>query len=152
RIASLSTSLGQVVSGTEDILTIVDSDELWAVLRVYERDLNDLALGANVQVHVATYGEQVFPASVTLIGWQADPITRTVKGRAKLDKTDGRLKPGMTAEASIALKPTASALWLPAEAVQPKGTDRIVFVPLDAHRFTPLVVSVGPERGGFVPV
>jgi cobalt-zinc-cadmium efflux system membrane fusion protein len=152
RIALLSASLGQVVSGTEDILTIVDADELWAVLRVYERDLGDLAIGANVQIRVATYAEQVFPAIIALTGETVDPVTRTVEVRAKLDNTDGKLKPGMTAEASIELRPSRNQLWLPAEAVQPRGTERMVFVPLDPHRFTPRVVSVGAERGGFIPI
>ena len=56
------------------------------------------------------------------------------------------------ATASIWLKAADATLWLPAEAVQPHGVDRVVFIRVKERRFEARPVTVGPERSGFVPV
>ena len=152
RVAALSASLGQVLAGTEDILTIVDSDKLWATLRIYERDLAGVVVGTPVELRVSSYPDRVFKATVQVIGEVADPVTHTVEARARLANADAVLKPGMNATASIALKAADATLWLPAEAVQARGIDRIIFTRVKERRFEAHLVTAGLERNGFVPV
>jgi cobalt-zinc-cadmium efflux system membrane fusion protein len=152
RVASLSASLGQVVAGTEDVLTIVNSDQLWATLRIYERDLAGVTVGSTVELKVPSYPDRTFRATLELVGEVVDPTTHTVEARAKLRNPEGILKPGMTATAGIALKSSDATLWLPIEAVQPRGSDRVVFLRVKERRFEPRRVNVGVERNGFVAV
>ena len=152
RVEAIHAALGQVLTGTEDLLTIIQSDEVFATLRVYERDLPQLKPGAAVTFQVTSYPERAFGGQVISVSDLVDPITRTVEVRASLDPTGGALKPGMSAVAAIALPGVAAGIWLPAEAVQQHAGARVVFAQVGERRFTPRQVATGPERGGFVPV
>ena len=43
-------------------------------------------------------------------------------------------------------------MWLPAQAVQPRGSERIVFVEVGENRFEARTVGAGAERNGFVAI
>jgi cobalt-zinc-cadmium efflux system membrane fusion protein len=58
----------------------------------------------------------------------------------------------MTAVASVPVATTERALWVPVEAVQPHEQGSVVFVAVGERRFQTRAVSVGEERGGFVPI
>lgn len=152
RIAALTVSLGQVLTGTEDIVTVSRSDTVQVMLRVYERDLARIAVGVAVEIKVPSYPERVFTGTIAAVGDLIDPTTRTTEARVALANPDGVLKPGMSAVAAIALRSDPSRLWLPVEAIQPSGVDRIAFVRIGERRFERRRVGVGPEQGGMVPV
>lgn len=152
RVASLSATLGQVLNGTEELVTVVDSEELWAELRIYERDVAGVQRGAPVEVKVPSYPDETFTGTIEGLAEAVDPKTRTVLALARLENPGARLKMGMSASARIQLRADPSTLWLPAEAVQRHGLERIVFLKLDERRFQLRSVSAGSERYGFVPV
>jgi cobalt-zinc-cadmium efflux system membrane fusion protein len=152
RVSTLTVTLGQVLAGTEDLVTITRSDDVWATLRVYERDLGNLAVGGSVEIQVPSYPDRIFIGKTAGIGELVDPATHTIEARVALPNPDGALKPGMSATASIALKSRATELWLPSEAVQPHGTDRAVFAVVGERRFEARPIAVGAEVGGMVPV
>ena len=152
RVGALDVALGQVLAGTEDLVTITQLDSVWVALRIYERDLPSVVRGASVEVRIPGAPERVFSGTLTFLGDLADPTTRTVEARAALANPDGALRPGMSAVASIALAGNPSALWLPAEAVQLHADRPTVFVRTAERRFEVRAVIVGAEQGGFVPV
>lgn len=152
RVSTLDVSLGQVVGGTETIVTLAHLDVVWATLRVYERDLAAVEAGAAVTVQVPSYPERTFTGAVAFIGDFVDPVTRTVEVRASIANADGALRPGMSARASVAVRGAAGVLWLPAEAVQTVEGAAAVFVRTGERRFEARPVAVGPEQDGFVPV
>lgn len=152
RVEALSVILGQVLTGTEDLLTIMLLDKVWATLRVYERDLPDVARDAPVEVRVPSYRNRVFTGQIESISDLVDTATRTVEVRARVGNPEGVLKPGMSAVAAVALQAGTQGLWLPMEAVLAYGTDRLVFVKTGEGQFVPHKVAVGLERGGYVPV
>jgi len=75
-----------------------------------------------------------------------------LSARVDLANADGTLKPGMTAFASIPIPSQERGLWVPMEAVQPHEHGKIVFVAVGQGRFQPRAVSIGEERGGYVPL
>ena len=151
RVASLTASLGQVLNGTEDLLTIVDSDEIWASLSLYERDLAGVSAGRALTLTVPAYPGRQFKGSIESVGEVVDARTHTVEALAKMEG-EGALKAGMMGTARVALISDGAALWLPAEAVQTHAGQRIVFVRVGERRFEARPVSAGPERAGYVPV
>ena len=152
RVEALSVILGQVLTGSEDLLTIMLLEKVWATLRVYERDLPDVARDAPVEVRVPSYPNRVFTGQIESISDLVDTGSRTVEVRARVDNPEGVLKPGMSAVAAVALQAASQGLWLPVDAVQAYGTDRLVFVKTGERQFAPHKVSVGLARGGYVPV
>jgi cobalt-zinc-cadmium efflux system membrane fusion protein len=152
QVAALDISLGQVLQGNEDIVTVAQIGKLWIDLRVYERDLGRIVRGSPVEALVPAYPERVFHATLTFVGELIDPATRTVPARATLDEPPGPLRPGMTATARVALRAEPGSLWLPVEAVQKHEGDLIVFVRAGERRFEPRPIIAGPEESGFVRI
>ena len=152
RIESVGVSIGQVVSGTEDLATIAQTDAVWIVMRVYEHDAPNVRLGTTVQITTPGAPERTFDGTVSFVSSIVDPVTRTFEARAQLANPDGLLRPGMSASASVAVHAGDASLWLPVDAVQPHGTERMVFVQTGERRFVPRIVLTGEERNGFVPV
>lgn len=151
RVATLDVALGQVLEGSENVITILQLDRLWVELRVYERDLARVVRGRPVEFRVPAFPEQTFRGTLTFVGDLIDPVSRTVQARAAID-TPGPLRPGMTATALVELRADPATLWLPVDAIQKDGTDAIVFVRVGERRFSPRRVTHGLEEGGFVPV
>ncbi|TAK32674.1 MAG: efflux RND transporter periplasmic adaptor subunit [Myxococcaceae bacterium] len=152
RVASLDVALGQALTGNEDVAVIAQLDTVWATLRLYERDLARVGVGAAVDVRVAGEPTRVFSGTLTFLGDLADPLSHTVEARVALANPDGALRPGMSAAASVALRVPPGGLWLVAGAVQPLGSERVVFVRVGERRFEPRNVAVGEEQGGSVPI
>ncbi len=152
RVAAIEGVLGQVLTGTEDVVTIIDANELWATLRIYERDVAGVRPGAVVELKVPAYPDLAFPGTVERVGEMIDPKSRSLEARVKVVNDKGQLKAGMSATATIVLPAQDAALWLPATAVQARGVERIVFVQVAPRRFEARSVAAGAERSGYVPV
>jgi HlyD family secretion protein len=96
------------------ILTLVDSEALWLRAYVPESDLGRVRLGQSAKVTVDSFPGQAFAGRVTEIAPEAEFTPRNVqtqKERVNLvfrvkiavASADGRLKPGMPADAVIAV-------------------------------------------------
>src|SRR5262249_30255846 len=83
--------------------TIADLDTLWLQLKLYERDVPLVKIGQTVDVTVEALPNQVFHGSVTFKAFVLDPQTRTLDARVEVNNPDLRLRPGMFADASIAV-------------------------------------------------
>ena len=152
RVASVSAVIGQVLTGPEDLVTIVNSDKLWATLRISEGDLGAVEPGTPASLRVPGQADRAFEAVVEVVSDLVDPSTRTAEARARIVDGGTTLRPGMTAIATLTLRPSEDVLWLPAEAVQSRGAQRIAFVRVGERTFEPRLLVTGPERSGFVPV
>ncbi len=151
-VAALSVSIGQVLGGKEQLVTLVNTDPVWATLRLFESDLHDIALGSQVEFSVPTYPGRHFFGTISAMSNLIDETTRSIEVRTCLQNADGSLKPGMSAVASMALAADGQGDWLPAEAVQQHGTHDIVFVQQRPLVFAATWVTVATQRAGFVKV
>ncbi len=152
RVESVHVALGQVVDGTEHLVTLAQLDTVWAAMRVYERDAADVRAGTAVEVTTPGAPGATFRGTVGFVSSIVDPITRTFEARASLVNTDALLRPGMSATAIVAVRAAPSQLWIPVESVQAHEGDRVVFVQVGERRFSPRSVRIGEERNGWVPV
>lgn len=152
-VSALHASIGQVVSGTEEVAVVSRTTSVWCVLHVYESDLPDVRVGTAVRFRslaLGEAGERV--GALTFLSDVLAPQTRTAEGRFRVDNADGRLRPGMSGVASVALPAEPGALWLPVAAVQSPEGRAVVFVQDGERTFSARGVRVGDERGGYVPV
>lgn len=92
---------GMYVKTGDQIYTIADLSRLWLYLDVYEYDLSWIKFGQRVEVTTEAYPGEVFYGTVTFIDPFLSEKTRTVKVRVNVPNPDGRLRPGMYANARI---------------------------------------------------
>jgi len=83
--------------------TIADLGTLWLQAKIYERDVPLVRIGQTVHVTVEALPNQTFKGQVAFLAFGLDPQTRTLDARVEVDNPDLRLRPGMYAEADIAV-------------------------------------------------
>jgi cobalt-zinc-cadmium efflux system membrane fusion protein len=152
RVESIDVSLGQVVSGTENLVTIAQLETVWVSLRVYERDAEHIRVGTPIEVVSPAVPDRRFRASISFVSAIVDPATRTFEARAAVENHEGLLRPGTSATAEVPLSDPTGRSWIPVGAVQPHDGRTIVFVQVGDRRFAMRYVQVGEERNGYVPI
>jgi cobalt-zinc-cadmium efflux system membrane fusion protein len=128
---------GQSVTGdpVNVLFTIADLDVLQVVADVYERDLALVREGQSAIVKVEAYPDVDFPAEVTAVGDVVDPVTRTIKVRARVNNEAHKLKPEMFARLQLDVSDIGAILTVPREAVLEADGKQFVYVVEEGNRY-----------------
>jgi len=145
-------TLGEVVEPVVKLFTLADLSQLWVIADVPEKDIHFIKTGLTVEIKVSAYPNEVFKGTITYIGDQIDPSTRTVKSRAEVDNSLGKLKPEMFASISITTEVVSDVLAIPEEAVQTMGNKKIVFVDKGKGEFEKREVLLGRQLGSYYEI
>ncbi len=151
----MATEGAYVMTGTP-LYRVADLGTLWIQLDAYESDLPRLAVGQSVQIEVEAFSSEKFEGKITFIDPTVDAQRRTAKVRVEVPNTDGRLRPGMFAQAMVdAGGSEKSALVIPSSAALFTGRRSIVYVEVpgaDRPTYEPRNVRLGPRLGENYPV
>lgn len=118
---------GEVVDSTNRLLTVADVEQLWLLLDIPQEDARFVNLGQPVLFQPDGLADEL-KAKVAWISSSIDERTRTVKVRAEIANTDGRLKASAYGAGKIVLREQPAAIVVPNEAVQWEGDCHVVFV------------------------
>jgi cobalt-zinc-cadmium efflux system membrane fusion protein len=116
------------------LFVISDPTSLWLQIDAQERDLASLSPGSAIDVKVSALGDRVYPARLSVVGEQIDPVTRSIKLRAIVSNLDRSLKSDMLAKA-VYQKQSKGLLEVPSAAVFLRGRQHAVFVAVNAASF-----------------
>jgi len=144
-------SLGQLVQVQTPIATVVQNDPLKLVTEVPERMAPWVKIGAHVAVRVDAYPDRAIDGTVSRISPGITQQTRSFPIEARVANSDGLLKPGTFARASIASDRTDRILTVPAAAIQNRYGVNRVFA-LDHGRLVAHEVKLGDRLGDRVEV
>lgn len=147
-------TVGEAVAPADRLFTVMDLRVVWARLEVFDDALADLAVGQSVRLTSRAFPGRTFAGRVDNIGAVVDPASRAVQVRVVVPNPDGRLRPGMFAEAAIErpLAADSSRLIVPAAAVQEDGGERIVFVAANDTTFERRVILTGASGPDWLEV
>ena len=126
RVGECPVSVGQFVTRGQALLELVNTDPLELVGDVPERHGPGLAPGLAVEFQTEAYPDEVFTATVTYVSPSIDSASRTVRIKAAVPNTDGRLKPGMFGRLSVILEQRAASLQIPESCIQMQGPAMMV--------------------------
>lgn len=157
QVIERETTLGERVSpDKERLMVIADLSTVWVLADVPESKLGEVAVGSSVQIQVSALGGQNFEGSVSYIAPELDPATRTARVRIEVKNPDMKLRPGMFAQAMIAIGVAGGepVVTIAEEAVQTVEGEPAVFVPVESepNTFAKRAVGVGGPIDGKVPV
>lgn len=141
---------GQYVKEGELLFEVADFSKMWFVFDVYERDLQWVKMGAEVEISTPALPGRVMRAPITFIDPNLNMETRSAKVRAVLDnpvtnepgKHRHELLHKLFAEGRIASE-TAPTLTVPRGAVLWPAGRPIVYVEKSAGVYEPRDVQVG---------
>ncbi|HJZ04614.1 MAG TPA: efflux RND transporter periplasmic adaptor subunit, partial [Patescibacteria group bacterium] len=145
-------TLGEVIEPAVKLFTLADLSTLWIIADVPEKDIPLVKTGLPIEIKFSPYPDEVFEGTVTYIGDQIDPSTRTVKVRTEVDNSLGKLKPEMFATIFITTEVMSDVLAIPGEAVQTDGNKKIVFIDKGNGGFEKREVSLGRQVDSFYQV
>lgn len=139
---------GAYVSTGQPLFTVLALDKLWLELAAFESQLPLLQVGQQVEVSVKALPGATLSGRIELIEPELNIANRNARVRVLLANPDGRLKPGMLAQASIQAE-VAETLLVPASAVLFTGKQSLLYVQPDPAepRYEPRQVELGLRLG-----
>ncbi|MDR4470284.1 MAG: efflux RND transporter periplasmic adaptor subunit [Nitrospira sp.] len=138
-------SPGELVTPRDKPFTIADLTTVWILLDIYETDLAEVRVGAEVRVTMVAYPDETFHGAVVYLANLVNPDTRTVEARVEIPNPDGRLRPGMFARASIesSVVTKDNVLVVPQEAIQHIDEKPVAFVEEQPGTYVRRTVTLG---------
>lgn len=143
--------LGELAQPDKSLFTVADLSTVWIEADLYEKDLSQIHVGAEADITVTAYPNEIFKGHLTYVSNTLDKESRTLKGRIEVRNLDGRLKPEMFASAALHTPSSYKALRLPEDAVLLVQGQPTIFVAKD-DGFEPRAIEVGDRAQGQVAV
>lgn len=149
---------GAYVEAGTPLYRIADLSTLWAQLDAYESDLARIAKEQKVLLTISSFPDETFEGKVAFVDPVVDARSRTARIRVEVPNDDGRLRPGMFADAVLqapeGAQPTPP-LAIPATAPLFTGTRSVVYVErpgTDRPTYEARQIQLGLRAGDVFPV
>lgn len=144
-------SVGAYLNPGVEIVNLEKIDTLKVDFKVPETYLARVAVGQDVVLTVDALPGRSFSGSIYAIDPMVDVNGRALRIRARLPNPGLALRPGLFARVAIKSARTDETVFVPEEAIVPRGDAAFVFSVADGHvRETP--VSLGARLAGEVEV
>ncbi len=130
-VVSRDAVVGQPVSPDQTLATIADLTVVWFLGRVFEKNLDEVRVGAPAEIQLNAYPKERFVGSVEYLSKQIDPTARTVVARVRLTNREDIFRLGLFGVAHVgthAEVKKAPVLVVPRSAVTEIGRKSVVFV------------------------
>jgi membrane fusion protein (multidrug efflux system) len=151
-IAARFVSRGEYVTAGQKLFELVSLDPIEVEFRLTEADSGRVALDQKVEVRVASNPNDVFYGEVTVIAPVIDEKSRTLRVKAQIENSDGRLRPGLFARIDLGLDTRENAVLVPEEAILQRADGSVVFRATPDGRVERVVIETGVVRDGRVEV
>ncbi len=150
-VADRPADLGEYVSTTTKVATIVRINPLRVRIDIPEQAIPTVSVGQSVSVTTSAWPDRNFSGRIARISPNVTPTSRTLTVEAEIENGSGVLKPGQFATVRILESRAAPATLVPARAVRTESGVSRVFVIKDG-RAQERLVQVGQTEGDLVEV
>lgn len=100
-VSNVRVNQGKFLATGDAICEIVNKQQILIKLTAYEKDLDKLTLGKEINFHVNGLGDNTFQATITSIGQRVDRQNRSVEVYARSKQNNAQFRPGMYVSARI---------------------------------------------------
>jgi multidrug efflux pump subunit AcrA (membrane-fusion protein) len=146
-------TVGELVPKGGAVCTISDPSDLWLVAEIDERDAGSVKVDQAATFTVLTYPSEIFQGTITRLGEQIKPESRTLEVRISVNNQHGKLRPGMFANIDIAVEALADQIIIPASAIQTDEEQRpFVFVVTGEDTFEKKAIKTGLQQNDDVQI
>lgn len=150
-ITALDIRQGMTIMPGAPLATINGLSPVWLIASLSQADAGLARPGARVAATLPAYSGETFSGRIESVLPAANAATRTIEVRIALANPQGRLRPGMTAEARLEER-GETALVIPAEAVIRTGARSIVIVVQEDGSYAPVEVTLGRSQGDAIAI
>jgi multidrug efflux pump subunit AcrA (membrane-fusion protein) len=150
-VADRPADLGEYVSATSKVATIVRTNPLRLRIDIPEQAISTIQPGQSVSITTSAYADRSFAGRIARISPNIVATSRTLTVEAEVENSQGLLKPGQFATVRISQPKGDAAVLIPASAVRTEQDVSRVFVIRDG-RAQERVVQLGQVEGELVEV
>lgn len=152
-ISARPIAVGENVSPTSIIATILRANPIKAQLRVDEGSVPRINIGTGVSIEVRAYPDRKFAGTVTAINPSLDEASRAATVEALIENGDNALRSGMFATGRIVQAGGGTGLFVPKAAVYPDQTTQSYRVFVIQEGVAKLrVAQLGTEENDMVQI
>lgn len=138
----------------DSLVVLANTDSLSVEASIRESDWSAVSLqpGAEVSVMVPALDERVFSAKVRYFGREVQADTNSVPLVARIENSEGLLRPGMFVRVTVPIGQARKALSIKPESVIQHENQKFVFVDLNDGEFKRVDVSTGQASDDWVEI
>lgn len=149
-IGSVYLEQGERVSPGTKVITIFNSDSVYAVFPVQEKDILNIKEGMKVQASVDAYSKKDFSGKIDIISPIIDPQTGNFNVKAKILNEDSNLKPGMFVRTTIIMDDPRKVIRIPSSCLTQKRDNKARIYIVKNDRVFAKNIKIGNEKNAFV--
>ena len=132
-VTNLQVKQGDHLKADQNLMRITDLSTLWAIVDVYESDLEKIEIGDELKIKMSNYKST--SGRVTFISPILDDKSRSAKARVVIDNSDFELKPGVFINATLSVENKNAippkSLMIPKSAVLWTGKRSVIYQQLE---------------------
>jgi Cu(I)/Ag(I) efflux system membrane fusion protein len=127
-VTDLAVRDGAMVTPGMTLMRIVSLGDVWVYAEIPEAAAAAIAVGANAEIRLPAYPEQMLRGRVSALLPQVNVASRTLRARIELANPTGLLRPGMLVNVALMASREQDAIVVPQEAVIATGKRSVVIV------------------------
>jgi len=142
-------AVGQLIQpGSTQCFVISDTNNVWVLVNIYQKDLPYIRVGETVAIQTDTY-PQVFHGRISYVAASLDPSTRTLQARIDTNNPGGKLKKDMYVVATVQAGTIPNAIALPDAAILRDSENQpFVYTAVAPNQFGRRPVTLGESLNG----
>ena len=144
-------SPGDFVNQGESLVKLTDYSTLKLDLKFPEIYLSELQIGRVMEIQVDALPGEVIKGKLSAISPSSDSNAHNIEIRAEIPNNDGKLRPGLFAQASL-LVDQQETVVIPEQAIVPKDGQFFVMTVTEDHKVNMIPVKMGQRRPGVVQI
>ncbi len=150
-VAERTADLGEYVSPTTKVATIVRINPLRVRIDIPEQAIPAISVGQSVSVTTSAWPDKNFSGRIARVSPNVTPASRTLTVEAEIENSNGALKPGQFATVRILQSRAQPAVLVPARSVRTESGVSRVFVIKNGH-VQERVVQLGQTEGDLIQI
>lgn len=149
-VSSVKVNTGKYVNPSDILFELVNPDDIYLNLQVFEKDLTKLAIGQKLLAYTNNNPEKKHPCEISIISHDLSP-ERTADVHCHFEDYDKTLVPGTYMNAEIKLKSQQSPA-LSEEAIIAYEGVNYVFIQKAPNQFQMTAIETGTKENGFIEI
>ncbi|MHB2020226.1 MAG: efflux RND transporter periplasmic adaptor subunit, partial [Candidatus Xenobia bacterium] len=142
-VTAVNMSPGLAVSPGTVLASVVDTTRVYVDANAYAADLQGVHVGDPLTVKADGFPDETFSGTVSTVGEQVDPNTRTVAVRCLIANQHNALRPGLFVQALLKPQSARQALLVPNQAVLIDGKRHYVVIATGPDKFEKRTIREG---------
>ncbi len=151
-VRNRNATVGKYFKEGQNFFELSDLSSVWVEMDVYEHDASLIKIGQRLDLEFTAIPGETLIGEIDFVNPVLDTKSRTLKVRATIENTSGKLKPGMIANAVLNIDIDGMPLVVPRTAVIDTGKRKVVWVKMTDKTFYAKTIHAGYESDGYVEI